>query len=53
MITKNIIKQKLECSDIYAQKLIEASQGDDNTLYNLFIQKLNERQRRVAIVEVR
>ncbi|MDG0843134.1 hypothetical protein M4L39_06740 [Staphylococcus equorum] len=53
MITKNFIKQKLECSDIYAQKLIEASQGDGNTLYNLFIQKLNERQRRVAIVEVR
>ncbi|MFP5162975.1 hypothetical protein U9L70_02030 [Staphylococcus equorum] len=53
MMTKEFIKQKLECSNIYAQKLIEASQGDNKTLYNLFIQKLNERQRRVAIVEVR
>ncbi|MFQ3801018.1 ATP-binding protein [Staphylococcus equorum] len=29
LITKKFIKQKLECSDIYAQKLIKASQGDE------------------------
>lgn len=53
MITKQFIKQNLECSDVYAQKLIEHAQDDENMLYELFIQKRVERQKRVAIVEVR
>ena len=53
MITKQFIKQNLECSDVYAQKLIEHAQGDKKILYELFIQKRVERQNRVAIVEVR
>ncbi|MDW3933582.1 hypothetical protein QI340_00195 [Staphylococcus saprophyticus] len=53
MITKQFIKQNLECSDVYAQKLIEHAQGDEKMLYELFIQKRVERQNRVAIVEVR
>ncbi|MDW3863795.1 hypothetical protein QI208_13445 [Staphylococcus saprophyticus] len=53
MITKQFIKQNLECSDVYAQKLIEHAQGDEDKLYELFIQKRVERQNRVAIVEVR
>ncbi|MDW4448818.1 hypothetical protein QI117_00190 [Staphylococcus saprophyticus] len=53
MISKQFIKQNLECSDVYAQKLIEHAQGDEKMLYELFIQKRVERQNRVAIVEVR
>ncbi|MDN6414929.1 hypothetical protein OXR01_13620 [Staphylococcus gallinarum] len=53
MITREFIKQNLECSDVYAQKLIEWSCGDENTLYNLFIQKLHERHTRPAIHEVK
>ncbi|WP_400263891.1 hypothetical protein [Staphylococcus nepalensis] len=52
MVTKQFIKQNLECSDIYAQKLINYSQGDEKVLYDLFIQKLNERRTRQAICEV-
>ncbi|MBS3550460.1 hypothetical protein KCX38_13315, partial [Staphylococcus aureus] len=43
MITKEFLKTKLECSDMYAQKLMDESQGDENKLYDLFIQKLAER----------
>ncbi|MDW3868342.1 hypothetical protein QI345_11350 [Staphylococcus saprophyticus] len=52
MITKQFIKQNLECSDIYAQKLIEYAQGDNEVLYELFIQKLNQRRNTPAIREV-
>ncbi|MCW0984549.1 hypothetical protein V2W23_02620 [Staphylococcus gallinarum] len=53
MITVEFIKQNLECSDVYAQKLIEHAQGDEKKLYELFIQKRVERQNRVAIIEVK
>ncbi|WP_256099571.1 hypothetical protein [Staphylococcus xylosus] len=52
MITKQFITQKLKCSDIYAQKLIDYAQGDKEVLYNLFIQKLNQRRNTPAIREV-
>ncbi|NFZ39255.1 hypothetical protein G0Y05_05950 [Staphylococcus aureus] len=51
MITKEFLKTKLECSYVYAQKLIDEAQGDENKLYDLFIQKLAERHTRPAIVE--
>ncbi|HDA6888480.1 TPA: hypothetical protein O5S43_002746 [Staphylococcus aureus] len=50
MVTKEFLKIKLECSDMYAQKLIDEAQGDENKLY-VFIQKLAERHTRPAIVE--
>ncbi|MEB6059562.1 hypothetical protein MXL22_00500 [Staphylococcus pseudoxylosus] len=53
MITRQFIKQNLECSDVYAQKLIEQAQGDEEVLYNLFIQKRIERQNTQAIREVK
>ncbi|HDK7821460.1 TPA: hypothetical protein PT544_002234 [Staphylococcus aureus] len=51
MVTKEFLKTKLECSDMYAQKLIDEAQGDENKLYDLFIQKLAERHTRPPIVE--
>ncbi|WP_182469402.1 hypothetical protein [Staphylococcus devriesei] len=51
MITKDDIKLNLECSDVYAQKLIDYAQGDMDKLENLYYQKLAERHIRVAIVE--
>ncbi|QYR30683.1 hypothetical protein JMO14_000879 [Staphylococcus aureus] len=51
MITKEFLKTKLECSDMYAQKLIDETQGNENKLYDLYIRKLAERHTRPAIVE--
>ncbi|HDD7493011.1 TPA: hypothetical protein PBL18_002045 [Staphylococcus aureus] len=51
MVTKEFLKTKLEYSDVYAQKLIDEAQGDENKLYDLFIQKLAERHTRPAVVE--
>ncbi|MCA2197223.1 hypothetical protein [Staphylococcus aureus] len=51
MVTKEFLKIKLECSDMYAQKLIDEAQCDENKLYDLFIQKLAERHTRPAVVE--
>ncbi|EVD37253.1 hypothetical protein T730_01677 [Staphylococcus aureus SJOS6100] len=39
MITKEFLKTKLECSDMYAQKLIDEAQGDENRLYDLIYPK--------------
>lgn len=44
------IKQILECSDIYAQKLIEYAQGDEKELINIINQKLEERRTRPAVM---
>ena len=52
MITKQFIKQNLECSDVYAQKIIEHANGDENKLYELFIQKRIERRNTPGIREV-
>ncbi|MEB6612118.1 MULTISPECIES: hypothetical protein [Staphylococcus] len=51
MITLEEIKTNLQCSDVYAQKLIECAQGDEKKLENLYYQKLAERLIRPAIVE--
>ncbi|EGQ1310190.1 hypothetical protein G9M05_002528 [Staphylococcus pseudintermedius] len=48
-ITKEFLKENLECSDVYAQKIIEWAQDDDKRLYDLFIQKRIERHTRQAI----
>ncbi|EGQ3952634.1 hypothetical protein I0627_002357 [Staphylococcus pseudintermedius] len=53
-ITKEFLKENLECSDVYAQKMLEWAQGDDKKLYDLFIQKRVERNTRqdMTILEV-
>ncbi|EKO8622922.1 TPA: hypothetical protein R1915_000290 [Staphylococcus delphini] len=53
-ITKEFLKENLECSDVYAQKMIGWAQGDDKRLYDLFIQKRIERNTRrdMTILEV-
>ncbi|MTV20900.1 hypothetical protein [Staphylococcus delphini] len=48
-ITKEFLKENLECSDVYAQKMLEWAQGDDKRLYDLFIQKRTERNTRQAM----
>ncbi len=54
VITKEFLKQNLECSDVYAQIMIDWAQGDDKKLYDLFIQKRVERNTRqdMTILEV-
>ncbi|GAA6817878.1 hypothetical protein HpBTM60_04660 [Helicobacter pylori] len=49
MVTIDEIKQNLECSDVYAQKMIEWANGDDNKLEDLYYSKLAERHIRPAI----
>lgn len=51
MITKDNVKQILECSDIYAQKLIRWANGDEKSLIELINHKLEERRNRKAVVE--
>lgn len=51
MITKDNVKQILECSDMYAQKLIRWANGDEKALVDLINQKLEERRNRKAVVE--
>ncbi|MBU3873836.1 MULTISPECIES: hypothetical protein [Staphylococcus] len=53
-ITKEFLKENLECSDVYAQKMFEWAQGDNKRLYDLFIQKRVERNARqdMTILEV-
>ena len=50
-MTIDNIKQILECSDMYAQKLIRCSNGNDKALSKLINQKLEERRKREAVVE--
>lgn len=51
MVTKEFLKTKLECSDIYAQKLIDEAQGDENSCTTYLSKKLAERHTRPAVVE--
>ncbi|XAF69605.1 hypothetical protein QQM35_05890 [Staphylococcus hsinchuensis] len=51
MITLQEIKQNLECSDVYAQKLIDDAQGDEKRLEDTYYRKLAERRIRSSIVE--
>lgn len=50
-MTIDNIKQILECSDIYAQKMIRWANGDEKALVDLINQKLEERRKREAVVE--
>ncbi|MDU9318473.1 hypothetical protein [Staphylococcus pseudintermedius] len=49
MITKQNIRQILECSETYAQKLINWAQGDEKKLVDLINTKLIERSIRPAM----
>lgn len=49
MITKENIKEILDCSDVYAQKIIEWAQGDEKKLLDLINAKLKERNTREAM----
>ncbi len=40
MITKEFLKTKLECSDMYAQKLIDEAQGDENSYLSKNLQNV-------------
>ncbi|WP_165489414.1 hypothetical protein [Staphylococcus epidermidis] len=51
MVTKENVMQILECSDVYAQKLIDYAQGDEKKLEDTYYRKLAERRIRPAIVE--
>ena len=50
-MTKDNIKLILDCSDVYAQKLIRWANGNDKALSKLINQKLEERRKREAVVE--
>ncbi|MBD3928527.1 MULTISPECIES: hypothetical protein [Staphylococcus] len=52
MVTMDNIKRILECSDMYAEKLIRWANGDEKALVDLINQKLKEKEERAAIVEV-
>lgn len=49
LITKENIRQILECSEIYAQTLINWAQGDEKKLVDLINTKLKERSVRPAM----
>lgn len=51
MVTVDNIKQILECNDIYAQKMVDWSNGDEEALIFLMNCKLEERRIREAVVE--
>ncbi|MGI8121049.1 hypothetical protein ACR0Q8_01505 [Staphylococcus haemolyticus] len=51
MMTKDNIKLILDCSDVYAQKLIRWSNCNEKALVNLINQKLEERRKREGMVE--
>lgn len=53
MVTIETIKQNLECSDIYIQKMLEFADGNQEKLEYLYYIKLAERIVRPAIIEVK
>lgn len=50
MVTREEIKTNLECSDMYAQKLIEYAQGDEEKLEDIYYLKLDERRLRPSVI---
>lgn len=52
MVTVDNIKQILECSDVYAQKMIDWCSGNQAALIKLINDKLEEKDNRQVIVEV-
>ncbi|EXO45492.1 hypothetical protein W310_02769, partial [Staphylococcus aureus DAR5867] len=51
VITKQNIKEILHCRDVYAQKMIDFANGDQEKLKKLIDDKLKEKEERSAIVE--
>lgn len=51
VITKENVKEILHCRDVYAQKMIDESNGDQKKLKKLIEDKLKEKAERAAIVE--
>ncbi len=51
MVKENIM-QILECSDVYAQKMIDWCSGNQEKLIKLINDKLEEKSNRQAITEV-
>ncbi|WP_336949802.1 hypothetical protein [Staphylococcus epidermidis] len=52
MVTKENVMQILECSDVYAQKLLDWANGNQAALIKLINDKLEEKSNRQAITEV-
>ena len=52
MVTKENVMQMLECSDVYAQKMIDWCSGNQDVLIKLINDKLEEKGNRQAITEV-
>ena len=52
MVTKENVMQILECSDVYAKKMIDWCSGNQAALIKLFNDKLEEKGNRQAITEV-
>lgn len=44
--------QKLNCREMYAQKVMEYAHGDQDKLETLILQKLAERHVREAVIEI-
>ncbi|MCG1557896.1 hypothetical protein [Staphylococcus epidermidis] len=51
MVKENIM-QILECSDVYAQKILDWANGNQEELIELINEKLEEKSNRQAITEV-
>ena len=51
MVKQNIM-QILECSDVYAQKMVDWCSGNQAALIKLINDKLEEKRNRQAITEV-
>lgn len=51
MITKEDVMQRLRCSEMYAQKVMEYAHGSQDKLEELIFQKLAEREVREAVIE--
>ena len=52
MVTKENVIQILECSDVYAQKMIDWTNGNQDVLIKLINDKLEEKGNRQEITEV-
>ena len=52
MVTKENVMQILECSDVYAKKMIDWCSGNQAALIKLINAKLEEKGNRQAITEV-
>lgn len=52
MVTKENVMQILECSDVYAKKMIDWCSGNQAALIKLINGKLEEKGNRQAITEV-